>query len=86
MLKILGQSDPDLQRYLRHTQRQTDRQTEIPCFYRAISLSRHLVRVEITLPLHIQVKHTMAMQYIAKILVPIESDSNCGGGCPEGVP
>ena len=30
MLKISGQSDPDLHRYLRH------RHTEIPCFYREI--------------------------------------------------
>ena len=32
MLKLSGQSDPDLQRYLRNTH--TYRQTEIPCFYR----------------------------------------------------
>ena len=36
MLKVSGQSDPDLQRYLRkrYIHRQTHRQTEIPCFYR----------------------------------------------------
>ena len=32
MLKLSGQSDPDPQRYLRQTH--TERQTEIPCFYR----------------------------------------------------
>ena len=32
MLKLSHQSDPDLQRYLRHTY--TDRQTEIACFDR----------------------------------------------------
>ena len=36
MLKLSGQSDPDPQRYLRntHIHTQTDRQTEIPCFYK----------------------------------------------------
>ena len=34
MLKTSDQSDPDLQRYLRHTDTHKDRQTEIPCFYR----------------------------------------------------
>ena len=42
MLKLSGQSDPDLQRYLRHTytdtqtDRHTQRQTVIPCFCREI--------------------------------------------------
>ena len=36
MLKILGQSDPDLQRYLRHTHGQTHRQKGISCFYREL--------------------------------------------------
>ena len=40
MLKLSGQSDPDLQRYLRdthtHTYTQRDRQTEILFFYREL--------------------------------------------------
>ena len=39
MLKLSGQSDPDPQRYLRQTQ--TDRQTEIPCFYSEIPATGH---------------------------------------------
>ena len=44
MLKLSGQSDPDLQRYFRnrhahtraHTHRHTHTHTQIPCFYREI--------------------------------------------------
>ena len=44
MWKLSGESDPDPQRYLRntHTDRQTDRQTEIPCFYREMALETAL--------------------------------------------
>ena len=46
MLKISGQSDPDLQIFQAHTHTHTH--TQIPCFYKATTCSLHFVNIKLS--------------------------------------